>query len=371
MTDKAKNSRGINAKFYWDGEKDSKEPRWRLVTIHLFESLGGAPAGGEIELWHVGDNKSLSDVTEKSKATLILTDEKDGGLKFEIPLFVITRSFYGNVLNIKVACISDKSFGLKRKSTVYPDIKTAISSTYPGKKNILIEPGVSPDGPVRQSEETDQAFNTRMCLSYKKDCIFGYGFEGLILKDRQGDKDHNGENEAGDPKIKVNAGKLANPVTPSEMKDVRNINREVINPWTDSDHPDNITKKDYSEFSSKNFNVLMKAGTHALVHKDQESHSKNALVNSSFLEYGGFHEIVIVLNDMPNYKLGDAVQFIPPSADKEKDPINKFVVGSNEIFYALDGSNKTDFSGAKFSWTTKLYGLVPGDWIGDDEKDKK
>ena len=60
--------------------------------------------------------------------------------------------------------------------------------------------------------------------------------------------------------------------------------------------------------------------------------------------------------DVPKYKIGDVLKY-SREEQESKLPFELFLVRSNELFFAIDGSNETDSNGLNFSWTTKLIGL--------------
>lgn len=347
----------------WTSIKDDKGVAcWSVYLLNMFEEVGCDSVGyGRAELWNDGSEAALNSVTEVTTGEILLNDNKEGGVSYRIPFFITNRHPFNNILQIEFICAGNVDFSTKRVSMTYTDgIKEAIEATFPGNTN-LIEPGVV-DSPVYyQMCETNLEFNRRLVKSYKSDTIFGYGWEGLFIKEL-----HNTE-----PTMSLEGGRLMNNKTVPSLKYNKSVNHSPYKPFEikPSEISDNTTSMDYVEDNSKNSSVVMSYENYYIVGKEFEDNIANLDINNNFLSSKGYSELIIVGQDMPNYKLGDVILYEKRDTNtKTRVPYKKYLVGSNEFFFAGQGSNKVDSNGFNLSWTTKLYGLEEGTWSKDIEE---
>lgn len=334
--------------------------KFRVVRLHMFEKLGGVIAGGEMNLWHDGTDDAFKLVTDQKDGTITLVDEKEEGLTYVIPIYITDRKSFGNTLDIKFVCISDPTFFTTRVSTYYKDgIKATIEATYPGKKDIRIEPGVSDPPMYFQHCETNYEFNKRLSYSYKAKSVFAYGLEGYLMKDLMGEKDHRGNTE---PKLILKGTKLMHNSTQYNLKYDKKLQHDPFNPWPKSD--ESPTSTDHSSDESANACVVMKYDSYTIVGRDLEPHMQNTWLNQQIMKSGGYNEFKSIGTDMPSYKLGDVVIY-QRSEQEETYPFVNYLIMSNEVFYSIDGGDEVDSNGFKFSWTTIMVGLDSGIWADE------
>ena len=58
-------------------------------------------------------------------------------------------------------------------------------------KNIRTDSDLPDNLTYHQTNQTDQEFLIDLCFAYKKSSIFGFGWEGLLIKDILGEKNSN------------------------------------------------------------------------------------------------------------------------------------------------------------------------------------
>lgn len=364
---KQKNSSGVSVEFKdWTDLMDpqTQAASIRITMIHMYEKLGGEVAEGDMDLLIDGSDEAMKYVTDKSEGTILLKDEKEGGLSYEIPVYITSRSYLGNILSIHFKCIKDINFLTKRVSINYQDgIKNTIMATYPGNSDIRIEPGVN-DVLLLQNNETNYEFNRRLAYSYKKNSIFAYGWEGLLIKDLCGEKDSKGNTE---PKLQLSEGKAMFQTEPYNLKYDTALNHEPYNPWQPSE--ESITKNDHTEHESLNIAVTMDLDNYTITGKDFGDYQQNMFSNMKMMDKRGYSAFKTVLIDMPGYKLGDVVIYSRKTQEEQKIklPFELYLVAANELFYSIDSSNKVNDKHMKFGWTTTFFGLDNGEWTKDKE----
>lgn len=336
---------------------------WRLTYITLFEKLGGELPTGTAEFWNDGSNESLEFITKVTAGEILITDEENGGNQFKIPFHITCRNHFNNMLVISFACIGDKRFYTDRKSLIYRDgVESAIINTYPGPINIKVSSGIMKDPPViYQMCETDYELNKRLIRSFKYNTVYGYGWDGLIIKDVMGSKGN------GTVDYEIVGGSIMNNKTSPKLKYSSTLNHEPYLPFQSSVNKDeeSTTTLDHYKEEPENSRIIMDFENYHIVGKSFEEMMINTEKNTNLLTSGGYSDVIISGPIMPTYRLGDLVKYENFDKTKIKYPFNKYIVASNELFYSTEESNKVDEIGLKFSWNTKLIGVEDGDWSKD------
>ena len=313
---------------------------------------------------------ALKLITDQTTGTIsIVHDSEEGegvGINYEnINVFITDRQYFGNNLSIKFAVIDDPKFFTERITTYHPadtELYKKIQTTYPGKSegisntgNIRTESDV-PDVLLFQNNETNYEFNKRLCCSYKKDSIFAYGWEGLLIKDIMGEYNHLG-NKDPDENLTVFSGDLVSQAQPYGMSFNKKKNFEPFNPWENNgeENTDSTTQGDFTEFESKYVRTIMNYQGYNIVGKDLEPYLRNQWSNSRKLNNPN-NILEITLTSIPAYKLGDVITYSRASQE-ESIPWTKYLIASNEIFFTVESSRRRSKRGFRFEWTSKLIGL--------------
>lgn len=340
--------------------------KFQITSIHIKEELGGEIAGGTVELrYNATDEEALRYITEQNTGIIRVVDEKENGLSYEIPVCIHKRNHLIDTIHLDVLCIPSIEFITKKNSVSFDDIDSAIEKLYPGNRDIRTKPdsGVS-NMPEIQRCRSDYDFCSYLCKSYKKDSIFCFGWEGLMIKDRIG-KNSFGNDEP-DEKMKLLNG--TGIVISSSQRMTYNTDlteeRKPFFPFTDTEL--SLTKTDYSEVEPKYVTTMMYADEYHIIGKEYMAHVENWKHNSKQLSTDLYYALKARSVDIPFYKIGDIVmlnRFAEVEGDAESsNPYKNYLVKSNEIFYSNEKSNKVDSYGSKFSWTSLFIGLDKGEW---------
>ncbi len=339
-----------------------------VVSLHLFECLGGEIANGDMELNCPDIDEALELITEEQTGNIIIKDNNDDGLKYEVPIFIESRRYFENILNISFTCISDKSFYTDRISLEHADINDALDSLYPGKKDIRTKSDLNNNIPIYQTDETNYSLCERLAYSFKKDTIFAFGMEGFMLKDTIGTNSL-GEDEKSYELVFLGMGDMDNTDMYNLTYD-KILNTEPFNPWEDKDKDLSTTKEDYTDLEFKNCRALINYTTYNIVGKDyydlQETYNYNYnLMNSNY--YTSFE---ITGEYIPQYKIGDVLTY-KRANQKVNYPFTKFIVASNEFYFSQNGASRRGPHGKQYEWTTGLLGIEPGKWSEETKNDGK
>ncbi|MBR2248329.1 MAG: hypothetical protein IJ880_15120 [Bacilli bacterium] len=338
------------------------QPWWkmgfRFTSLHLYEELGGLMANGRMELLFDGAKEdALTALTDQKTGTLTLKDE-DGQI-LEIPIFVLNLDHDNNYATIDFVCLNSIDFMNLDITMVYDKpIKDVIKLLYPGKVDIRegCEPDIQNDPLYYQNKETNRELCTRLCYSYKKDCIFGYGLEGLLLKDTIGNKSSWNKVEP-HLHIRVDTGDTMQREPFSHKRVKPDLYKLPIDLWKDTESK--VAIKDYTDYESVNLKIMSKYRNRIYMHKDYYQLDYNLTYNKSYLDSKLYQEVSIISKTIPEFRLGDVLLYDPLQyMSSEIDlPWRQYLVRSNEIFLSVDNSDLVDEYGGKFGWTSKLLAL--------------
>lgn len=335
--------------------KEWTERGFGIEWLQMKEVLGGDLPTGTASLIFPQDENVMEWITEQNTGTIIIEDNNDGGFCFEIPMFINHREYDGNNLQIGFICCSDPGFFSIRESRTYEDINDALRYLYP-HLDIRTESDQNNNQPLHQLCETPFNFCKRLCYSYKQGAIFGFGWDGLVIKDIIG-INHRGADENRDENIPDilggGTGDLTN-IEPYTMTYSRMQNYPIINPWTDTDYtsPKNVTSILGADY------LICRTGYDNLI--------DNFLYNTTLFntDYTANYTLSGIV--MPNnYRLGDLVKFKRADDNEKKDPedYTKCLVYSNEVFFSNGDCGVTDrTTGKPFGWHTELRGIINGGW---------
>lgn len=336
--------------------------------IHLFESLGGEIARGEMQLTFPIADESLKLVTEEKTGELFIEDQKDNGINYKIPVYIYERDYYKNILNIKFYCIKDYKFFVDRISVEYKDINEAITKLYPGYPetvDIRTESDINNNITIYQNDETNYSLCKRLAYSYKKNSVFSFGLEGFMLKDLIGINSI-GKNEE-DYSFYLTSNLNGINTQLFNLKYQKTKNTKPFNPWEDNEN--SATKqKDYKNLQPQNCRSIIDYTNYTIVSKDYYQMADNSLCNRRLMatDYSNFK---ITGTDIPLYRIGDVLTYTPLPEQVYSYPFTKFLVLSNEFYISQNGSGETGPHGFKFDCTTKLKGLDAGEWTKEIKDD--
>ena len=354
-----------------------------FTKLHLYEELGGMIAYGECSLLLTSSDKdgddALNILDETNEGEISIEDGNQGGLIRTIPIFIYEKEKNHNNANIKFVCIKDKDFFETKRSNVnhivldkdgyekevggWPITKESIETLYKGKSDIRVNYDCLKDVVYNQTYETDYDVCKKLCLGYKKNTVFCFGWEGLMLKDLIGDYNSFGKHEEksvsayDDGNLKemtIYEGSDFSNTTPyNSLYNKRLFNNSASNEWEASEH--NVS---YSV--SKDFITINNYDYSFIVDKDQEEFAYNMLENKKYNDSNMFMKIEITYTSKaPLYKIGDIVRYRASLKDS-KFPFSLCLVKSNEILITAedDGDVNLDPNGLPYSWKVVLLGLV-------------
>ena len=335
--------------------KEWTEKGFGIEWLQMKEILGGDLPTGTASLIFPQDEDVMDWIPEQNTGTIILEDSNDGGFCFEVPMFITSRELDGNNLSISFVCCPSPSFFSDRISRTYTDINDALSFLYPNL-DIRTDSDQNNNQPLHQLYETSLSFCKRLCYSYKQNAIFGFGWDGLVIKDLIG-RNHKGADENLEENIPDilggGTGDLTN-IEPYTLTYSRTQNYPIVNPWEDTNT--NPPKNVISILGADYF--ICRSGYNNMI--------SNFLYNSVLFntDFNANYTLSGVV--MPNnYRLGDIVRFQRADDSERKDmaAYTKCLVYSNEVFFSNGNCGVVGRStGKPFEWHTELRGITDGGW---------
>lgn len=352
---------------------------WRFTKLTLKEELGGEIASGTIDLITDRSNGALDVLKNEKKGQLKLED--DWGESLTIPVLIIDKHHTNNYLTLKFLCgiTSSEFFDINKTQIHEKPIKEVIKSLYPGKVDIRPDCETDlqkdPPPPYYQDQETNWNYCTKLCMAYKKDCIFTYGWEGLMVKDTFGNKNSHGQHDS------VAKDQMRITVDSAHVSQRDDMRRPLLKPslydfpvnlWEDTEQK--VAIKDYTDWEPINFRCMAKMDERYIMHKDYYQLDYNFSYNREYQESTFYNQITITNRDIPKYRIGDAVYVknAPMIAEKSYDlwDWKWYLVKENEIFLAIDDAGYLDEDGQLFGWTSKLVAYEEdGSWKYGTEND--
>lgn len=334
---------------------------YRFTLLHLYEELGGEIASGHMELELAKSEKALKLLDTQKTGTLTITGSTVTPAILDIYVYIYHID-YDNEHKVTMDFVcekveGDENFYYKKKKSIYTSIDDIVHNIYPGVIEIRTETDIQEKDPKYwQNDVTDHDFLTRFAYAWKKDSVFGYSWDRFFIKDTKGKLDSHGNEEV---KLWIHGDKYNSDMIqlePYYIKYKPDLYNVPIDIWNNKE----IAKKDYSKWEAVNPKVMYKFGELTAFHNSYYQLHYNIEYNRAYMNSDIFQGIKLICHHIPEYRLGDVVEY-KKDYNKQPDPIKwnfkYYLVKSNELFIALDGSNAVDEYGAKFTWTSKLLGI--------------
>lgn len=373
-----KNTYGQEVKFspWCDGN------HFKLTMLHTYEQLGGPCAYGNVEMEWDGTSAGFNMIMNDRTATVSFSSKT--GMKYTFQVVIIKIGMSHNIVNMDFVVAKDARFFKERMKTIYEDstIKEVVAAVYgrwgQGKFDYrTYEPDITGKRDYYQVNETDHEMLVRLCYSWRKGGIFGFGWDGLLIKDHCGLRNSKG-NDEGPEKNRLEVR------TNSELEVLDQYTWSLDEPGLYRDYYNTFTKgspaelKSYDNWHPVHYNPFFKFGTHDVVSDwgvNWTQHHQNYLYNTRMLNTELYHSLRVTSADIPNYKLGDILylrrdDYLYQSHHHKglyKWPYKFYQVYSNEYFMTFEDSAFYSEDGGSVSFTSRLKCIEKssGDSWGD------
>ena len=290
---------------------------FKFYVLDCREVLGGDIACGSIKMMHDGNEEALKMITDENTVEIRLGSLELGDT-MTIKGIITNRKYHKNLLDIEFSCIPDLDFVINRGTLSYNDIDTAIKSLWRGE----IDNRTSTDLPsgieLNQAGEKDRDFLRTLCESYKKDTIYAFGLEGLLIKDIVG-IDSTGHKE---PYWTVLGGAdMIQDKGPGNDRYRLNYDyRLYLKPEDPWETP-----------VSKNLGTRIFDNKYMITHSDYTIMRENLYNNQRILNSKMYNQLHLIhTNFFQSYRLGDVVNY-KRAGESDKVPFVIYII--SEIWY--------------------------------------
>lgn len=258
---------------------------------------------------------------------------------------------------------ADKDFFSKKRSTKFPSPLKAIQSLWTDGRQDLREEILTSDWDleVYQEQETNYDFLYKIAMGYRKNAIFGFGFDGFMMKDIYSKDLVTGKKE---PSRAMVGGETVQIVEPFNMNYNRGLYYNIENPCIDpEDAPGKESSKNIRTVIIQDYYqpILSRSGGES-PELEEDTNKRDYLTlwrnydhNKRLMDSRMYSSCSVRYTDgLPPWKLGDTV-FYGKAQEKDMPSTNTFMVSENTFFFSRS-SEHVDDKGDKFSITTILRG---------------
>ena len=296
---------------------------FKFVTLDCDEVLGGKLASGTIEMVHDGNDEALKLITTQETVDIELGNTELGTI-LTIHGIITNRSYLKNFLGISFLCAPDKDFYSRKSMLSFPDIDSAINSLWKGKKDIRTTSDLASGIKLNQGGNYDRTFLTNLCRGYKKETVFGYGLDGLLIKDLIG-IDSTGNKE---PYWTMLGG--ADVIQTTKQRYQLFHNKELY-----------MKPEKVFEDASIGIEAQLFDTRYRLVHSDHNILRENLYNNQKFYDTYMYNQIKVINTiSLQSYRLGDVVNY-KRAGEYDKLPFVKYIISHIKYHIRSEASKGT------------------------------
>ena len=317
---------------------------FQFISIQIYEELGGRLPYGNIELYGFWDTERENFLknTFTGTVTIYSRDSVDHVISF----FTTRKSYFKNKVSLGIVCIPEKKLFTEKLRLSYPSMMDAIGELWPDSNTLWLN--CDPDEAVNQltvfvNNETRTESLGKLLFSYREDIIWGFSWEGLVLRSVREDDDGSNRGLV-DESTPFPLGNLMFITTGYNDGYDYNIYEEGHNSWSPAETKDEENERageeNYEELESKNLKTIVKGTNYEIVEKNFYSKLKYYNYNTKFLG-PMFKSSIIKGSIVPSYKLGDIINF-KMVQNKEDQKDTRYFIRSNEFFYAAPDARLLD-----------------------------
>lgn len=320
---------------------------FKLISLDCKESIGGKEACGRVEMVYIPDREDNNSkmITDESEVTIKLGTVKSG-VRLIIKGIITDRSYLKNLFTFEFSCFPRLDFWTHRGTLVSTNIKDAIINLWGDKKTIDFRGTESdlPDGIVfSQASKYDYNYLQVLCESYKKNTIFAFGLEGLLIKDLVGIDSANNK----EPNWVI----MGN--TPDAIQDLGieedrfeltydpKLYMSPEDPWGDEE----------DSVKSKYWGVTTFDNTYRLTGKDESLLRENKFWNDKIYNSYMYNQIRLKHTvSLQMYRLGDVVKYYR-AGEKDKIPWKTYIISGIRYHYRVEPSPGTNANPEEFPFS--------------------
>ena len=354
-----------------------------FVFLDIQDHIGTQPAHGEIRLRYI--KRETEDLYRETNVVNLIIEQEDPHDKYDINGWINQKIWNHElgILTLRFVCVplsTQGQFAYRtrvRKFEKYK-IKDLIQEVWGdvGVPRFRWRTVPEPDIPIDdyfQDRFTDWQFLNKLCFSVRKNTLYSFDFEGLIVKDIKDWEDRIwGFPEpyriavALDDHTAIDSGNVVHNYESRLYKKIENpaFNNEE---WLQPPAPgDELSKNFRSEILDDEFRIYRRQDNYPRLEKCQDNYRyNNRLVSSCFLS-----SIALRYTDnLPPLRVLDVIKYA--KAPEEVEPVTStYVVTDVRIFISGDKDHLDEYK-LKFSSTCIIRGLkdIRGTLLPDGSND--
>jgi hypothetical protein len=344
---------------------------YRLVSVELQNTLGGTLAGGTIRL--VGTQSNLPSLELKENLYSGTVSILNFGVTVkEFKVFFVRKTYKREELALDFVCIPDPKYVRDLHTKTHKgNLQNIIEDIFSSSKEFLdIRCTSDIQGIMRmyQSNQSDIDFLKNILSGYKRNCVFGYSWDRLILKETCTPEEMNSA------KVIEAVTEEQSPASNSYDKGLYSVPRNL---WEEG-KDDLRVGEDYTDRQAINVRAssIMEGKVEYMgtEYYNMVNNSKKNIINLSS-DY--FQKLTITLKTLPDYQIGDVVRYYR-NDNQVSDmiwPYEYYMVYANRMFFATSGTGVTDPTVPKdlgdYTFTTVLVGLEEDGSIALDKTEEQ
>ena len=338
------------------------EKGFKFISLNCEEVVGGTMAHGRVEMVYVPDQKDDNSemIVSESEVTIKLGTTTEG-VVLRIKGIITSRSYLKNFFTFEFSCFPRPEFWTHRGNLVTTSIKGAIESLW-GDTSRIDYRGTETDLPegitFSQASEYDYLYLQRLCKSYKKDTIFAFGLDGLLIKDLVGIDSTDHKEPHWTLPGNVHAIQDQGPEEDRyELTYDPKLYMKPEDPW------------EGETLKSKYWGVRTFDNTYRIMGTDESILRENQFWNDRIYKSNMYNQIHLKhTNFLQSYRLGDVVKYFR-AGEKDKVPWKTYIISRIVYHYQAEPSPGTtpDPESFPFSLDYTLHCIEEGGKIMSDK----
>jgi hypothetical protein len=333
--------------------------KFKFFYLLVQEKIGGELVNGHLKLGAIEQPKQDKVIEKTNYFEITIKQDKPVEDEYKIRCFKTGFNYSPEVgiYDIDFICVpegkKDGTFCTKTKRKMYKKkkVRDVIEQVWGESDAPMFRWKTEANPPAEdwyQDRWTDHEFLQKLCLSINKNTLYGFSFEGLIIKDIYYKDRIDGFPEP--HRIVAGFGSMQPIQDKIEIKYSPKLYRPIENACTDGEYL-------YGREISKNFEISVHEDTFWICHSEVNERNSIYKHNSRLLEGGLYNRIYLRYTDnLPPLRLMDTIKY-GKNTEKEEPTISTYMVTAVN-FYLSGDKEYVDGMGAMMSFTFELRGTV-------------
>lgn len=322
------------------------EKGFKFISLDCNEIIGGSVACGRIEMVYVPDeNDENSEMITNENEVIIKLGTTALGPVITAKGIITDRSYLKNLFSFEFSCFPRPEFWTRRGKMISTDIKSAIEGIWGDTSRIEYRGGIESDLPegitYNQGSLYDYKYLQILCESFKKNTIFAFGLEGLLIKDLVGEDSTGHKEPFWTIPGNVHAIQDQGPGKDKyELTYDPKLYMKPEDPWAED------------SIQSKYWGIRTFDYKYRMMGKDESILRENQYYNSRFYKSNMYNQIKLKhTNFLQEYRLGDVVKYFRAGEEDTKLPWGTYMITGIRYHYRAEPSPGTNANPNEFPFS--------------------